>query len=75
MAKKSLFDDIVGMVKSKFVKAPSLETEGEVDNLWISEDRLQIKEKSVVKRNPRIETSILKERIQVKLTKLDSNSS
>ncbi len=77
--KKSLFDDLVGMVQSNFVKqppkkAPSLEEEGEVDYLWMTEDHSQINEKPVVKRDPRIETGILKDRIKQKLAKQDSHS-
>lgn len=76
--KKSLFDDIVGVVQSKIVKqapkkAPSLEEEGEVDYLWMTEDHSEIKEKPVVKKDPRIDTGILKDRIKEKLAKLNTS--
>lgn len=80
MAKSSIFDAFTEIVKAKLFKqphknTPSMDTEGEVDHLWMSQERLESKEKPVLKRNPRIDTGILKERIQIKMTKLDSNSS
>ena len=77
MAKKSLLDDIIGKVQSKFVKQPSKKAvsleEGEVDYLWMTEDHSQMNEKPVVKREPRIATEILKDRIKEKLAKQNSN--
>jgi len=79
-AKKSFFDDIVGKVQSQLGKkptnktpTPSVEVEGEVDHLWMSEDRSQIRENPVTKRDPRIDTGILKDRTKEKLAKLDNN--
>lgn len=77
-ASKSLFDAIVGKVQSKLVKqqpkkAPSVETQGEVDCLWMTEDDSQIRENPVVKKDPRIDTGILKDQIKEKLAKLNTN--
>lgn len=78
-ASKSLFDDIAGKVQSKLFKqlpkkAPSVETEGEVDYIWATEGPSQIRENPVTKKDPRIDTGILKDRIKEKLAKLNTNS-
>jgi len=79
MKKKSLFNDVVGKIQSNFVKqqpakkAPSVEGEAEVDHLWMAQDNSQIIKKPVTKKDPRIDTGILQDRIKEKLTKLGSN--
>ena len=77
---KSLFDVIVGKVQSKVVKqppkkGPCVQNEDAVIGLWMSEDGSQIKENRLAKRVPRMDTGILKNRIAVKLAKLDNSSS
>jgi len=80
MAKKSLFDNIVGTVKSKIKKEPpkkesSVQVEDEVDHLWMTQDNSQIIKKPATKKDPRIDTGILKDRIREKIGKIKSDSS
>jgi len=82
MAKKSLFDNIVGTVKSKIKKEPpkkessvQVEVEDEVDHLWMTQDNSQIINKPATKKDPRIETGILKDRIREKIGKIKSDPS
>ena len=78
----SLFNDLVGKVQSKIINKqpknlplPECDSEGEVDYLWISEEDSQAMEKPVQKKDPRIDTGILKARIKEKVEKLSATHS
>ena len=73
---------MVGKVQSKIINQqpknlpfPECDGEGEVDYLWISEEDSLAMEKPVQKKDPRIETGILKARIKEKVEKLNATYS
>ncbi len=80
MGNESIIDDIVGKVQSKLVKEQPKKTtfvpdeDAVIEHIWMSEDHSQIKENTVTKRDPRVDTGILKDRIAEKIAKLNSNS-
>ncbi len=75
MAKKSLFDNIIGKVQSQLKKESSVQVEDEVDHLWMTQDNSQIIKKPATKKDPRIDTGILKDRIREKIGKIKSDPS
>ncbi len=75
MAKKSLFDNIVGKVQSQLKKESSVQDESEVDHLRMTQDNSQIIKKPATKKDPRIDTGILKDRIREKIGKIKSDPS
>jgi len=80
VAKKPLFDNIVGTVKSKINKEPpkkvsSVQDDSEVDHLWMTQDNSQIIKMPATKKDPHIDTGILKDRISKKIGKINSDPS
>ena len=79
MFNKSHLDDIIGRVQSKILKeqpkkVPSVEGgDTDIDHLWMKEDHTQIKKKSVAKKDPRIDTGILRDRIAKKIAKMNNH--
>ena len=76
MVKNSLLDNLFGKkqtksVKSK-IKSPSPDN-SMIEHLWMTEDRDKNKKKSAVKKDPRIDTGILRDRIAKKITKMNNH--
>ncbi len=79
MAKKSLIDILLDKKQTKAGKsqhksAASVESDDTViDHLWMTEDHDKNKKKPVVKKDPRIDTGILRDQIANKITKLNNH--
>ncbi len=79
MFNKSHLDDIIGRVQSKILqeqpkKVPYVESgDSDIDHLAMKEDHTQIKKKSVAKKDPRIDTGILRDRIAKKIAKMNNH--
>ncbi|QMU60575.1 MAG: hypothetical protein GKR92_02235 [Gammaproteobacteria bacterium] len=79
MGKKSFFDKIVGKSAPEAIAAAvpaesgidSRELEGEVDHLWMKED-IDAKKPSL-KKDPRVDTGILRNRIADKIAKMNNH--
>ena len=75
MAIKSLFDGFLNKKQAKIV-APAAENNEEViDYVWMTDDdkKNKKKKKLVAKKDPRIDTAILRDRIADKIAKMNNN--
>ena len=78
MAKKSLLDNIFSKKqtkpeKSKASSATQADDDAVIDHLWMTEDHDKNKKKPVVKKDPRIDTGILRDRIANKISKMNNH--
>ena len=75
MAKKSLLDNIFGKKQTKSVKTKtsSASPDDSVEYLWMTEDHDKNIKKPVVKKDPRIDTGILRDRIADKIGKMNNH--
>jgi len=78
MGKKSFLDKIIGKNTPKAIAAVSADSKvesqqlaGEVDHMWMKED-LDAK-KPVLKKDPRVDTGILRNRIADKIAKMNNH--
>ena len=75
MAKKSLLDNIFGKKQTKSVKSKtsSESHDDAVEYLWMTEDHDKNIKKPVVKKDARIDTGILRDRIADKIAKMNNH--
>lgn len=76
MAKKSLLGNIFGEKQTKSVKSkvssPSPD-DSVIEHLWMTEDHDKNIKKSAVKKDSRIDTGILRDRIANKIAKMNNH--
>ena len=77
MAKKSLLDGVLGKKQPKAVESvESVESDDTViDHIWMTEDvkKNKKRKKLVAKKDPKIDTGILRNRIADKISKMNNN--
>lgn len=75
MAKKSLLGNIFGKKRTKSVKTKTSSTSPDdavIEHLWMTEDHDKNIKKPVAKKDPRIDTGILRDRIADKIAKMNN---
>lgn len=75
MAIKSLFDGVLGKKQANIAAPAAQNNEEFIDYVWMTEDdkKNKKKKKLAAKKDPRIDTAILRNRIADKIAKMNNN--
>lgn len=79
MINKSYLDGMIAKVQSKFLKEQPKKVasvkgrDKAIERLWMNEDHADIEEKPVDKKDSRIDTGILRDRIAEKIAKMSNH--